>query len=118
MASADAATAAGRFLPPDPRVEEPYRLTPQVALRVAVLGGVALAVFARALPPPLGAAGALGPTVPARAQNNQVRTIRVDAPRGPILDRNGRVLVDKHAGTAVAALAGRPAEARDALRAS
>ena len=30
-----------RFLPSDPRVEEPYRLTPQLALRVAVLGGVA-----------------------------------------------------------------------------
>ena len=27
-----------RFLPGDPRVEEPYRLTPQLALRVAVLG--------------------------------------------------------------------------------
>ena len=35
-----------RFLPSDPRVEEPYRLTPQLALRVAVLGFIALAVFA------------------------------------------------------------------------
>ena len=35
-----------RFLPGDPRVEEPYRLTPQLALRVAILGFVALAVFA------------------------------------------------------------------------
>ena len=38
--------AAGRFLPPDPRVEEPYRLTPQLALRIAVLGMSSLAVFA------------------------------------------------------------------------
>ena len=30
-----------RFLPSDPRVEEPYRLTPQLALRIAVLGFVA-----------------------------------------------------------------------------
>ena len=29
---------SGRFLPPDPRVREPHRLTPQLALRVAVLG--------------------------------------------------------------------------------
>ena len=58
------ASAEGRgrtFLPPTPRVEEPYRLTPQMALRVAVLGGVVLLVFARAVPPPLGAAGPLGP---------------------------------------------------------
>ena len=35
-----------RFLPSDPRVEEPYLLTPQLALRVAILGFVALALFA------------------------------------------------------------------------
>ena len=35
-----------RFLPGDPRVEEPYRLTPQLALRVAVLGFLALTIFA------------------------------------------------------------------------
>ena len=35
-----------RFLPGDPRVEEPYLLTPQLALRVAILGFVALALFA------------------------------------------------------------------------
>ena len=34
------------FLPPDPRAAEPYRFTPQLALRVGVLGGLALAVFA------------------------------------------------------------------------
>ena len=43
------------------------------------------------------------------AQDNQFRTVRVQAPRGLILDRNGRILVDERAGTAVAALAGRPA---------
>ena len=35
-----------RFLPPDPNVAEPYRLTPRLALRVGLLGMVALAVFA------------------------------------------------------------------------
>ena len=35
-----------RFLPPDPTVSAPYRLTPGLALRVGVLGVVALAVFA------------------------------------------------------------------------
>ena len=41
-----ASTTPRRFLPGDPRVEEPYRLTPQLALRVAILGFVALAIFA------------------------------------------------------------------------
>ena len=35
------------------------------------------------------------------AQNNQLRTIRVEAPRGPILDRNGKVIVGNVPGTAV-----------------
>ena len=32
-----------RFLPPDPRVAEPYRFTPQLALRVGDLSAFALA---------------------------------------------------------------------------
>ena len=42
---ADRVTPSRRFLPGDPRVSEPYRLTPQLALRVAVLGFLALALF-------------------------------------------------------------------------
>ena len=34
-----------RFLPPDPRVTQPYLLTPKMALRVAILGAVALVAF-------------------------------------------------------------------------
>ena len=45
------------------------------------------------------------------AQNNQLRTLRVEAPRGPILDRDGRTLVTNVPGHGGAALAGRPAEA-------
>ena len=94
--------AGGTFLPPDPRVEEPYRLTPQAALRIAVLGGVVLLVFG-ALFLRLWALEVLSGHQYLRvARNNQLRTIRLEAPRGPILDRNGRVLVDNHAGTAVA----------------
>ena len=59
-------TGSDRFLPPDPRVEEPYRLTPQLALRIGILGGVALRGLRGALLPALGAAGALGHAVPAR----------------------------------------------------
>ena len=93
--------ASGTFLPPDPRVEEPYRLTPQMALRLAVLGGVVLLAFS-ALFLRLWALQILSGHQYLRvAQNNQLRTIRAEARRGPILDRNGRILVDNRAGTAV-----------------
>ena len=42
-----------------------------------------------------------GQTYLAAAQGNQLRTIRLEAPRGTILDRNGRVIVDNVPGTAV-----------------
>jgi penicillin-binding protein 2 len=90
-----------RFLPPDPRREEPYRLTPQLALRIAVLGAVALAVFG-VLFLRLWALQVLsGDKYLRSAQNNQLRIVRDDAPRGPILDRYGRPLVTNVAGTAV-----------------
>jgi penicillin-binding protein 2 len=72
-----------------------------MALRVAVLGGLVLLVFA-ALFLRLWALQVLSGTHYLRvARTNQIRTIRLEAPRGPILDRNGRVLVDNRAGTAV-----------------
>ena len=100
----------GRFLPGDPRVEEPYRLTPQTALRVAVLGFLALAVFA-VLFLRLWALQVLsGDRYLSVANDNRVRTVRLEAPRGPIVDRNGHVLVGNVAGTARRALARRPSE--------
>ena len=90
-----------RFLPSDPRVEEPYRLTPQLALRVAILGFVALAVFA-VLFLRLWALQVLsGDKYRAQANDNRVRTIGIDAPRGVVKDRAGRVLVRNKPGTRV-----------------
>jgi penicillin-binding protein 2 len=84
----------GRFLPGDPRVEEPYRLTPQLAFRVALLAFLALAVFA-VLFLRLWALQVLsGEKYLAVANDNRVRTLRLEAPRGPVLDRNGNVLVE------------------------
>jgi penicillin-binding protein 2 len=92
---------SGRFLPPDPRVTEPYRLTPQLVLRVGMLGALALVVFA-VLFLRLWALQVLsGDRYLVAAQDNQVRTLRVEAPRGTILDRNGVPLVTNVAGTAV-----------------
>jgi len=88
-------------LPPDPRVEEPYRLTPKLALRIGMLGMLAIAVFA-ALFLRLWSLQILnGEQLLRAAQNNQRREFRIPAPRGPILDRNGQVLVTNVPGTAV-----------------
>jgi penicillin-binding protein 2 len=90
-----------RFLPGDPRVEEPYRLTPQLAMRVAILAFLALGVFA-VLFLRLWALQVLSSDrYLAVANDNRVRTIRIDAPRGPILDRSGKVIVGNVAGTRV-----------------
>ena len=91
----------GRFLPPDPHVDEPYLFTPKLALRVAVLGVIALAVFA-VLVLRLWALQVLaGTRYQSIARNNQVRFVRFEAPRGAILDRDGRTLVTNVASTAV-----------------
>jgi penicillin-binding protein 2 len=92
---------SSRFLPPDPGVEPPYRLTPGLAFRVGILGIVALAVFAVLFFRLWSLQVLSGDTYLAAAQGNQLRTIRLEAPRGTILDRHGRVIVDNIAGTAV-----------------
>jgi penicillin-binding protein 2 len=92
---------ADRFLPPDPRVEEPYLFTPRMALRVAILGAIALAVFAVLLLRLWSLQILSGSKYETAALNNQLRTFPIEAARGPILDRNGRVLVTNAASTAV-----------------
>jgi penicillin-binding protein 2 len=89
------------FLPPTPNREEPWRVTPQLALRVAILGSLALVVFG-ALFLRLWALQVLSGQHYLRvAQNNQLRIVRVEAPRGAILDRDGRPLVENRAATAI-----------------
>ena len=90
-----------RFLPPDPRVREPYRLTPPLALRVGILGAVALLLFALLFLRLWSLQVLSGDEYLNAAQNNQLRLVRLEAPRGPILDRNGRTIVSNVAGTAV-----------------
>ena len=107
---------SGRFLPPDPRVREPHRLTPQLALRVAVLGAFALLVFVVLFFRLWSLQVLSGEEFLNAAQSNQLRLIRVEAPRGPILDRRGRVVVSNVAGTAVELWAGdMPREGRREL---
>jgi penicillin-binding protein 2 len=76
-------------------------LTPQLALRVAVIGGIALVAFAVIFFRLWYLQVLSGDKYLAEARGNQVRSIKVQAPRGEIVDRNGRVLVDNTPGRAV-----------------
>ncbi len=88
-------------MPPAGPVAEAYRVTQRLTLRVTVLSVVVLVVFA-ALFLRLWALQVLaGTKYVDQAQANSYRTLRVLAPRGPILDRNGRVVVLNHPAQAV-----------------
>jgi penicillin-binding protein 2 len=89
------------FLPGDPRVEEPYRLTPQLALRVALLGFLALSIFAILFLRLWALQVLSGTKYLTQANNNRVRTLPIDAQRGLILDRNGRVVVKNTLGWSI-----------------
>jgi penicillin-binding protein 2 len=90
-----------RFLPPDPRVEEPFRLTPQLAFRLALLGALALGLFGILFFRLWALQVLSGPQYLSAALNNQVRSVPIEAQRGTIYDREGRVLVDNKPGVAV-----------------
>ncbi len=76
-------------------------LTPQLAVRVAVLGGIALLAFAFVFFRLWYLQVLSGDTYRAEANDNRVRSIKVRAPRGEIVDRNGQVLVENRVALAV-----------------
>ena len=76
-------------------------LTPQLALRVAIIGGIALALFAVVFFRLWYLQVLSGDKYETEANANQVRKIKVQAPRGEIVDREGRVLVNNRTGLAV-----------------
>jgi penicillin-binding protein 2 len=69
-------------------------LTPQLAFRVAVIGGVALVMFALIFFRLWYLQVLSGDKYEAQAQNNRQREIKVQAPRGEIVDRHGQELVE------------------------
>jgi penicillin-binding protein 2 len=79
-------------------------ITPGLALRVAILGGVALALFAIIFFRLWYLQILSGDRFLAEANNNRVREVKVEAPRGQIVDRNGTVLVDNRTALAVQVL--------------
>ena len=76
-------------------------ITPALAVRVAVIGGIALVAFGLIFFRLWYLQVLSGDRYVAQANNNRVREIKVAAPRGEIVDRNGKVLVDNRTGLAV-----------------
>ena len=68
-------------------------ITPQLALRVAILGGVAFALFAIVFFRLWYLQVLSGDKFLAEATVNRVRELRIQAPRGRIVDRTGKVIV-------------------------
>jgi penicillin-binding protein 2 len=86
------------YLDSDPRRPT---ITPQLAMRVAMLGGIALLLFAVVFFRLWYLQVLSGDRYLAEANDNRVREIKVQAPRGEIVDREGRTLVDNRPSLAV-----------------
>jgi penicillin-binding protein 2 len=76
-------------------------ITPQLALRVAMLGGIAFVLFAIVFFRLWYLQVLSGDQYLQQARDNRVRELRVQAPRGEVLDRGGNVLVENRAATVV-----------------
>jgi penicillin-binding protein 2 len=74
---------------------------PRLALRSAVLGGIAVALFAVLFFRLWDLQVLSGSQYLAEAKNNRTREYKVIAPRGDILDRDGNVLVDNRTSLAL-----------------
>ena len=76
-------------------------LPAQFAMRVAILSGIALVMFSIIFFRLWYLQVLSSDHYLKQAQNNQVRDVTVQAPRGEILDRNGKVLVDNRTALAL-----------------
>jgi len=79
-------------LPPSIEERRPA-ITPQLALRVALLGGFAFVLFAIVFFRLWFLQVLTGEDYVSQARENRVRKVRIEAPRGDIVDRNNRKLV-------------------------
>jgi penicillin-binding protein 2 len=73
----------------------------RLALRIAIFGGVALALFVVLFFRLWFLQALNGDKFLAEAKNNRTREFRVSAPRGEILDRNGKVIVSNRTSLAL-----------------
>ena len=78
---------------PQPVEERRPPITPQLAVRVAVLGGIAFVLFAIVFFRLWFLQVLSGEDYVSQARENRVRKVRIEAPRGDVVDRHGTVLV-------------------------
>jgi penicillin-binding protein 2 len=86
---------------PPPIEERRPPITPQLAVRVAMLGGFAFVLFAVIFFRLWFLQVLTGDDYVSEARNNRVRKIKIEAPRGNIVDRNGATLVKTRAAPVV-----------------
>jgi len=79
-------------MPPDLDDRRPT-ITPQLAVRIAVLGGLAFVLFAIVFFRLWFLQVLSGDDYVSQAAQNRVRKVRIEAPRGDIVDRKGETLV-------------------------
>jgi penicillin-binding protein 2 len=89
------------MIEPVPTQDRLPPITPQLALRIAMLGGIAFVLFAIVFFRLWYLQVLSGDQYLQQARNNRVRELRVQAPRGKIFDRNGNMLVENRAATVV-----------------
>ena len=78
---------------PSPLEDRRPAITPQLAVRVAVLGGIAFVLFAVVFFRLWFLQVLTGEEYVSQARENNVRKVKIEAPRGNIVDRNGQMLV-------------------------
>jgi penicillin-binding protein 2 len=92
-------------------------MSPQLARRVAILGGAAFVLFAALFFRLWFLQVLSGHEYVAQAAQNRVRKIRIEAPRGDIVDRNGKKLVKTRTAAVVQVLPGELPDAEKKLAA-
>jgi penicillin-binding protein 2 len=80
-----------------------FMITPRTAVRIAILGGIVFIGLGVLVVRLYFLQVIAEETYAARAEVNRLRTIRVEAPRGAIVDREGRPLVTNRTGLSVVA---------------
>ena len=86
---------------PSPIDDRRPPITPQLAVRVAMLGGIAFVLFAIIFFRLWFLQVLTGDDYVVQARENRIRKVKIEAPRGNIVDREGRTLVKTRAAPVV-----------------
>jgi len=86
----------GSFVPGDPRTREPWHINQQTILRAGILGAIAIALFVTLIVRLWALQIISGNEYLRIAQDNQVRTVRLQAPRGSIVASDGKTVLVKN----------------------